>query len=140
MVGGWMPAGFKAQDGNHPEFKEIYDMKCTVEETYPPRTAMNVRTSDATLKFASDFSSRGEVLTQKLVIYYKKPYLDIPVNIQVVASMDEVEDFIRKEGVRVLNVAGNSERTSPGIGTLVEDWLTQFFTRVQDRKKHEQFS
>ena len=65
-TGGWMPAGFRALDGEHPEFAELYGVREHADPRYPPRTALNVKESDATLCFATDWDSPGEVLTRRM--------------------------------------------------------------------------
>src|SRR5262245_47209500 len=112
-TGGWMPKGFRAQDGPRPEFAELYGVKEHASARYPPRTALNVKQSDATLRFATDWDSPGEVLTQQMCNRYARPQLEITPGGSI-APADVVEWLVRNN-VRVLNVAGNAERTSPGI-------------------------
>lgn len=59
-TGGTMPKSFIAHDGEHPEFATLYNIKEHASPKYPPRTACNVRDSDATVRFASNFDSPGE--------------------------------------------------------------------------------
>jgi hypothetical protein len=124
-TGGWMPRGFIAHDGTHPEFAELYGIHETTSARYQPRTALNVKESDATLRFATVWDSPGEVLTLSLCEKYGKPHLDItlgaaPGPVAVVA-------WITANNVRVLNVAGNTERTSPGIQEQVVGFLEEVF-------------
>jgi hypothetical protein len=122
-TGGWMPKGFKAQDGTWPEFAEAFNIKEHESPYYPPRTALNVKESDATIRFASDWSSSGELLTLNMINQYKKPYLDIdiitPLNHTVTV------EFIKR--YQIINIAGNSERTSPGIYDFVYNYLIETF-------------
>jgi hypothetical protein len=124
-TGGWMPKDFRAQDGPRPEFAALYGVWEHTSERYPPRTALNVKESDATLRFATEWDSAGEVLTQRMCERYGKPHLDVtPAG--PIAPADVVEWLIRNN-VRVLNVAGNTERTAPGIGAFVTTFLTEVF-------------
>src|SRR5215218_8279904 len=76
-TGGWMPKGFRAHDGEHPDFAERYGVLELTSTRYPPRTALNVKESDATLRFATDWNSSGEVLTLELCLRMKKPHLAV---------------------------------------------------------------
>lgn len=121
QTGGWMPKGFRAQDGDHPEFEELYGVVEHESPNYQPRTALNVRDSDATIRIATNFESPGERLTLKMIRQYCKPYLDIdPLNES--HTPERLVDWLRKNNVKILNVAGNSERTSSGI----EEFTTAF--------------
>lgn len=124
-TGGWMPKGFLAQDGCHPEFAELYGLREHASDRYPPRTALNVKESDATLRFATEWDSPGEVLTLELCLRMKRPHLAVTPDGGL--SPDEVAAWLTATGVRVLNVAGNAERTSPGIGAFVEGFLAELF-------------
>lgn len=120
-TGGWMPAGFRALDGLHPEFAELYGMQETAALDYPPRTYANVRESDATVRFAKNFGTAGERCTLAAIINYKKPYLDILTTSTAVPL--SLAQWLHAKNVEVLNVAGNSEQTSPGIGKYVSEFL-----------------
>ena len=124
-TGGWMPKGFRAHDGPRPEFAELYGVHEHASTRYPPRTALNVKESDATLRFATDWDSPGEVLTQRMCDRYHKPHLDVSPGGTLTPA--DVANWIVQTGVRVLNVAGNAERTSPGIETFVTAFLSEVF-------------
>ena len=124
-TGGWMPRGFLAHDGRHPEFADLYGMEETASDRYPPRTARNVKAADATLRFATDWASPGEVLTLSLCEKFHKPHLDVTPGGLLTPA--DVADWLVRTGVRVLNVAGNAERTSPGIQDAVTEFLTAVF-------------
>ena len=124
-TGGRMPAGFLAQDRRHPEFAELYGMRETTSDRYQVRTALNAKEADATLRFATDWDSPGEVLTLALCREHGKPYLDVTPGEGPTPA--EVAAWIEETGVRVLNVAGNSERTSPGMEEFVAGFLGEVF-------------
>jgi hypothetical protein len=124
-TGGWMPRGFRAHDGEHPEFADRYGVRETPGERYQPRTALNVKESDATLRFASDWDSPGERLTLALCERYGKPHFEVTPGDGTPPA--EVAEWVAAGAVRVLNVAGNAERTSPGIQEWVEEFLADVF-------------
>ena len=135
-TGGWIPNGFRTIDGNKPEYAELYNLKETIPRYYPPRTAMNVKSSDATIWFASNWSSGGEILTKNMCIRYNKPYFDVCVNtfqdlgIPVTPPW-ELAAWLTEHNVKVLNIAGNSEQTSPGIEAVVFQWLKDAFNEQE---------
>jgi len=124
-TGGWMPQGFLANDGKHPEFAERYGIVELSSKRYPPRTAMNVKESDGTLRFAANWDSPGEMLTLKLCKKYRKPILDITPGGQ--CTPNDVVAWIAANSIQVLNVAGNAEQTSPGIHEFVVEFLLDVF-------------
>jgi hypothetical protein len=75
---------------------------------YPGRTRDNVAESDATIAFALDFNSPGEVLTKQYCDKYHKPY--IPVDLLIITNKDieVIISVLQKYEVKTLNVAGNS--------------------------------
>lgn len=140
-TGGWMPLGYIAHDGRHPEFMELYNMREHHLPQYPPRTACNVRDTDATLCIALDWESRGEKLTQKMIDQYVKSSLCVtawngnkatyvPYDDTVVNS---IVDWIEVGGFSRLNVAGNSERSAPGIYRYSLDLLVRVLHRIRSR-------
>lgn len=118
-TGGFAPRGWETHDGPAPWLAD-YGLEEAVGG-YPYRTALNVAHSSATVRFAVDFKSPGELCTMKAIKKYKKPHFDIdPFS---TAKLDEFQKWL--ENVTVLNVAGNSERRVPGIGKTVETWLVR---------------
>jgi hypothetical protein len=130
-TGGWMPQGFRAQDGSHPEFAELYGMEEHTSDRYPPRTALNVKESDATLRFAYDWDSSGEVLTLSLCRRYGRPSYDVTLGGGVTPA--HVVEWLVRNNVGVLNVAGNTERTAPGIEAFVTVFLAEVFALLRAR-------
>jgi|SRR5579883_2362442 len=124
-TGGWMPKGFRALDGARPEFAELYGVQEHMSDRYPPRTALNVKDSDATIRFATAWDSAGEVLTLNMCERYSKPHLDVTPGEKVTPA--DVAAWILANDIRVLNVAGNTERTSPGIEAFVTAFLSEVF-------------
>lgn len=124
-TGGWMPRGFLAQDGTHPEFADLYDMQETPSARYQPRTARNVKDADATLRFARNWNSPGEVLTRAVCERQGKPYLEVTPGGNTTPG--DVAAWLMTGGYQILNVAGNSEQTAPGIEDFVSGFLEEVF-------------
>lgn len=135
-TGGWAPKGFRTQEGDNPELGSKYHLKEHSSPLYPPRTELNVVQADGTLRIAADFESAGEKLTLKYIKKHKKPHFDVLVdNISYMDSkpnIQEVAKWIAENNIKTLNVAGNSEKTAPGIGL----WGTQFLISLFDTVKN----
>lgn len=128
---GWMPKGWKTTEGPRPEFASTYNMLEHDKPDYPPRTAANAKWGDATLRIATNFHSPGEKLTFNCVRKYSKPLLDLdPAKFP---DPRTVAEWIISNRVGHLNVAGNSEKTSPGIGAVAEEYLMQVFEAYKKR-------
>jgi len=124
---GWMPQGFLTAEGPRPEYARLFKVREHASPLYPPRTEANVKAADATLRFATDWKSRGEQLTLRLVTKHKRRHLDIDPT-DATMTPERVKKWLRVFKVGVLNVAGNAERTSPGIEAFVVAFLTEVFT------------
>lgn len=137
-TGGWLPKDCITLDGRKPEYLELYKMK-EHNGGYSLRTEANVRDSDGTIRFASDFSSAGEKCTLRAINWFKKPHLKI--DIRKPMAKEKVIDWIKENNIKVLNIAGNSEQTSPGIEQFVFSYLCEIFERMKcptSQKKTEE--
>ena len=119
-TGGHIPKGFLTEYGPKPELAQFGAIEHSSDK-YPPRTFENAKNSDGTIRFASNFNSGGERCTLKAIKQYNKPYIDV----DVIAPIDdkEVIEWIVKNQIKVLNVAGNRESTSPGIFKFTKNYL-----------------
>lgn len=125
-TGGWAPKGWRTDEGPAPWLAD-YGLVEHPSPEYPPRTGCNVRDNDATL-ILGDASSHGCALTLRYCAYYKKPFLVIPrpfENIEAAAA------WIRANAITSLNVAGNRERSSPGIFHEGAGFLYQVLAKVK---------
>lgn len=127
-TGGWLPKGCRTLDGPRPDLLTEYGMQEHTSDRYPPRTELNVKDSGGTIRFARTFSSPGEKCTLKAIKWYNRPWLD--VNIEKPLDPEEVLSWIKKHDIKVLNIAGNSEQTAPGIEEFVFDYLSGVFKKV----------
>lgn len=127
QTGGWIPNGCKTLDGPRFDLLLEYGLTEHASSAYPPRTEANVCIADATIRFASNFKSAGEKCTLRAIKWFKKLYLDIDIKNPL--SVEEVVDWIKDNDFKVLNIAGNSEDTSTGIGEFVENYLKEVFSK-----------
>lgn len=129
QTGGHAPKDFKTLDGPLPELKK-FGLIEDKSPNYPPRTKKNVKNSDGTVRFAYNWSSYGEICTLKAINQYSKPHFDVDLNIldsnNVNAGADCFERFrnwLIENNIKILNVAGNSEKTHTGIFNEVKSFL-----------------
>lgn len=144
-TGGWMSNDFRTLDGPRPEYEKEFGIRSHVSYAYPIRTRMNVRDSDATMRFAIDFHSAGEECTWASIVRLRKLHFDVEISAEELTkpemltkvwlrSPDAAADWIIKHRIYVLNIAGNSETTAPGIGEFVEKYLALMFEILRVRK------
>lgn len=120
--GGWCPPGRACEDGVIPL---QYPLKETPSEKSPhvpdiprsQRTEWNVRDADGTLILRpANFSmDKGTEWTIQSAINYKKPYLEADP-FDIVRACVKIRSWMEDSKIQVLNIAGPSERTCPGIG------------------------
>jgi hypothetical protein len=111
-TGGWAPAGFLTENGPEPSLADEFGLQ-ECDGGYDERTVLNAEWGDGTVIFARDLESNGSRLTLMALEEAGKPYLLNPAPKALAA-------FVREQGIRVLNVAGNRESLAPGIGNEVE--------------------
>jgi len=139
-TGGWIPKGFKTQDGPKPEYKELYNIQEHESDKYPPRTFLNVKESDGTIRIATNFNSAGEKCTLKAIQQYNKPYFDVKVEdvnrffLPLEYHPKSAVEWIVKNNIKILNVAGNSEKTSPGIQKFAERYILKLIELLDENK------
>jgi Circularly permutated YpsA SLOG family len=78
-----------------------------VAEQYRARTLKNVQDSDGTVILYSETLSGGTLLTQKLCMRERKPFIALDANeMTKLRAADAVVRFVEEHGIGVLNVAG----------------------------------
>jgi len=126
--GGWCPAGRRAEDGPLPR---KYPLEETPSKEYPQRTRWNVRDSDATLLLHAGTLGTGSEFTARLAREMDRSLLEINLARRAPAAAAKVREWIERNGIAVLNVAGPRESTAPGIYALAVDFLKTVFTSPQ---------
>lgn len=124
-LGGWCPAGRRAEDGR---IADRYPLRETPAADPAERTEWNVRDSDATLVVAGDEPSPGTERTREAASRLGRPVYTCPA-----ASPPDAAAFQRWmeiNRIRTLNVAGPRESESPGIDAAARDLLRNLFTAV----------
>lgn len=120
--GGWCPRGRRAEDGR---IAACYQLQETDAFDYAVRTEKNVVDSDATLILCRGNPTGGTRLTIRYARRHNRPLLVIDLNddAKAAGAIEDLVRWIRDHRIRVLNVAGPRESSSPGIGRQVEQFL-----------------
>jgi predicted Rossmann fold nucleotide-binding protein DprA/Smf involved in DNA uptake len=108
--GGWCPSGRRAEDGAIPA---RYPLRETPSTAYPERTEWNVRDSDGTLILHRGPLRGGSALTRRLARRLGRPALAVDLSAGPIRQ--SVRDWIARERIATLNVAGPRESEHPGI-------------------------
>ena len=107
---GWCPKGRKAEDGR---IDDRYPLKETPSEDYAQRTEWNVRDADATLILAWGKTTGGTAITVDLAKEEGKPH--IIVDLSSDPDVSAIVDWVNKNQIHTLNVAGPRESKHSGI-------------------------
>lgn len=123
-TGGWMPRGYRTEDGPRPEFAAMYGAKEHQSREYPPRTMANVSISEGTIFFGSQGSS-GFGATYWGCAELQREFFHISG--PLVYPHEFIANLIGRWDFKAINIAGNREIRSPGIGYWVEEYLCEVF-------------
>jgi hypothetical protein len=119
--GGWCPAGRLAEDG---PLNERYHLTETESPGYRQRTKRNVQDSDGTLILNLGPLEGGTFSTVRLAEKQSKPFLVVALDEGVTEeAIATVREWLKGNGVRVLNIAGPRESKRPGIYELTKTLL-----------------
>lgn len=123
-TGGWAPRGWLTELGPMRELMQSFGLKECKVAGYPTRTVMNVNDSDGTVIFGK-FNSPGSKLTSEACQINQKPciHFDVPFIMQL--RFGYLRNWIEREKIEVLNVAGNRESKNLGIEWLVIEFLVE---------------
>ena len=133
---GWMPRGFLAEDGPHPEFAACFGASEQTSADPADRTIANVREADGTLVFVGARPGAGTMLTIETgrssgvphrVVDLRRPSDD--------DSPRRVACWIVETGLRTLNVAGDRESQAAGRGAEVESFLAEVFRCLREEAR-----
>jgi hypothetical protein len=118
--GGWCPKGRRSESGVIPP---DYALTETPSEDVAQRTEWNARDSDGTLVIVEGPTVGGTTLTVDMAVRYEKPHLIVDLLRPHDDVRDSVRAWIAKNKIRVLNVAGPRESTTPGINAKTKALL-----------------
>jgi len=116
--GGYCPKGRLAEDGLIPE---IYTLQETETEVYEERTRKNVEESDGTLVLTRGQPTGGTAYTIEVALTFGKPVWI--VDLEKALSVQEVVEWMDRNFILVLNVAGPRESGAPGIYDQSKEFL-----------------
>jgi hypothetical protein len=120
--GGWCPRGRRAEDGTVPA---RFALSEHASPDYAARTEANVVDSDGTLVLHRGRLAGGTKLTFDLARRHGRPCL--VVDLQRAPGAEPVREWLAREKIRVLNVAGPRESQRPGIGRDATAFLRRLF-------------
>lgn len=139
-ISGWCPRGRRSEDGQIPE---QYALKETVSRNYAVRTEWNIRDSDGTLIIAMKTLTGGTRLTWQLAKKHGKPchvvHLRESSGEELFSDQNStterccaVVEWIRKNRIRVLNVAGPRASSHPEIHGEAQELVTLVLQRLNE--------
>jgi hypothetical protein len=128
--GGWCPPGRLCENGRIPDRFPLIETPVERSPDAPDvprslRTEWNVRDAEATLILRPDtsYDDKGTDWTQVCAEKYGKKILIVnPFDLKAV---DVLKKWLRENDIRILNVAGPSEKTYPGIAEQSQKILLQ---------------
>jgi len=123
--GGSCPAGRAADDGPIPA---RYPLIETAENDHMVRTGNNVRDADATLLLYRDKLHGGTAYAVEMARHMEKPVLAIDLN--GIPDATAVADWISSQGIHILHIGGQREKTSPGIYQQARDFIQAVIERL----------
>lgn len=125
-TGGTVTKGCRTEDGEKPELISKFNLFEHHNTSYDVRTRANVFHSDGTIMFLTESNSPGTFCTKKAIKDFgRSSYV---VKVEVGKEIPEemvglVVDWIKEKNISTLNVAGNRESKSPGIGLTVKNFM-----------------
>lgn len=126
--GGWCPKGRRAEDG---PLDPRYPLRETPLGRYDQRTDWNVRDSDGTLILYRTRLDGGTRLTRDRA--RDRGRTGRLVDLDRETGTEPVTEWIRRHRIRVLNVAGPRESSSPGIYGRARAFLVRLLGERADR-------
>lgn len=115
-TGGWVPRGWRTDAGSAPWLGTRFGLREHASPGYPERTVANVAEADAVLVFGNA-GSAGCTLTLRAARRYQRPVFLArwPGQLDVVEFRAWAAKQRAASDLWTLDVAGNRERTNPGI-------------------------
>src|SRR5262245_11103197 len=127
QTGGVAPKGWLTETGPQEALLRGFGLIECVQSGYPARTRSNVVQSDGTL-LVGPYDQGGSRLTFEIVTELKKPvfFVDLSSSHDFESESGpvvEFRDWIEREQIQMLNVAGSRESQNPGIAEFTRRFL-----------------
>lgn len=122
-TGGYAAKNFMTEDGPNPKLKEEYELTDSGFD-YVGRTNLNAKNSDVTFWFGTT-DSRGFFATLRSCRMTGKQMINNP-------TPKHMADYIRRSGVKVINIAGNRESHAPGIQKKVRELIKEALLKLKE--------
>ncbi len=123
--GGWVPRGRKTEDGTLPEKYNLQEMPTG---QYSKRTEKNVIDSDGTLIISHGLLTGGSALTTSFAELHRKPWIHIDLDMTPYSeAAGTIQEWIGRNGIKVMNVAGPRASKDPEIYGTVMELLNEVF-------------
>ena len=144
LYGGWCPKGRINEKGKIGKeyclLQEVDGDFKNDKENYDVRTKLNIQYSDATLILVpkipvSMHIKDGTFLTVNEVKKQSKPYLIVDLSQSQQKNEDTITDWIKEQNIKILNIAGPRESSSPGIYQLSRNLLDAVFSNLIDSQR-----
>ncbi len=120
-VGGYCPAGRRAEDGPIPRRYPLRELA----GGYPERTRKNVAVADGTVIFFATVIGGGTALTRDCCQELGKPHCLVDSDrVPMGEAVRCVRGFISEHGIAVLNVAGPRASGCPSVYEYVKAVMT----------------
>lgn len=130
--GGWLPKGRKTEDGPLPLTYKLQELD---SENYRERTEKNVMDGDGTLIVSFGPLTGGSALTESLALKHDRPCLILDLElVPVKEAKDALEKWMKKYGIKTLNVAGPRASGEPRIYEAVYKLLLQINWQEMNKK------
>lgn len=121
--GGWCPRGRQAEDGIIPA---EYKLRETPDDDPARRTEWNVRDSDGTVILSLiPTLSGGSALTAECARHQGRPCLHLTPAVNEPGR--QLQEFVVRHGIRVLNVAGPRASEEPEAAAFAQRVLEEAF-------------
>ena len=122
-TGGWAPKGWATENGAAEWLRE-FGLREYPISGYPARTEANVRDADGTVMFG-DRDSLGTICTSRAIKTHRKPNVHFSIPHNHIDRVRYMREWLEKNNVTILNVAGNRESKNPGIHQAVVEFLLE---------------
>lgn len=125
-VGGWIPKGRRAEDGEISiKYRNLVETKT---RNYAQRTKLNVKDSDATLILSHGKLIGGSLLTLELAERFEKPFLHIDFEeSEIDKLLEKAKKWLDSIDCKVLNVAGSRASKDSEIYLKTKKFLKLLF-------------